>query len=88
MIVSGGIQKSASSLARLANVLGHNVYANDEAEASLRGAAVYGLEKLGFPIPVLKLSNPVKPQLKLQKQYREERDKQRKLEELLRPGVF
>ena len=88
LIVSGGIQRSASSLARLANVLGQNVYANDEAEASLRGAAVYGLEKLGFPIPQLKLSNPVKPQIKLQKQYREEREKQRKLEELLRPGQF
>ena len=84
LIVSGGIQKSASGLARLANVLGHNVYANDEAEASLRGAAVYALEKLGFPVPELRLSNPTKPQLKLQRQYKEEREKQRKLEELLR----
>jgi gluconokinase len=88
LIVSGGIQKSASSLARLSNVLGQNVYANDEAEASLRGAAVYALEKLGFPIADVKLSNPVKPQLKVQRQYREEREKQRKLEELLRPGQF
>lgn len=84
LIVSGGIQKSASSMARLANVLGHNVYANDEAEASLRGAAVYALEKLGFPIPEVKLSNPVKPQLKYQRIYREEREKQRRLEELLK----
>jgi sugar (pentulose or hexulose) kinase len=83
LIVSGGIQKSSSALARLANVLGHNVYANDEAEASLRGAAVYALEKLGFPIPELKITNPVKPQLKLQRQYREEREKQRKLEDVM-----
>ncbi len=84
LIVSGGIQRSASSLARLANVLGQNVYANDEPEASLRGAAIYGLEKLGFPIPDNKLSNPVKPQLKLQRQYREEREKQRRIEELMK----
>ncbi len=46
-IVGGGIQRSPASLQRLADVLGHPLTALDEAEASLRGAAVFALEKLG-----------------------------------------
>lgn len=83
LIVSGGIQKSASSLARFANVLGQNLYASDEPEASIRGAAIYALEKLGFPIPERRLGAPVKPQLRLTRQYAGEREKQRALEKLL-----
>ena len=49
LIVSGGVQKSPSSLQRLANILNQPVYPNDEPEASLRGAAVYVLERLGQP---------------------------------------
>jgi gluconokinase len=52
LIVSGGVQHSPSSLRRLANILNQPVYANDEPEASLRGAAVYVLEQLGQPAPV------------------------------------
>jgi gluconokinase len=80
LIVSGGIQKSASSMLRLANVLGQSVYASDEPEASIRGAAILALERLGFPIPELKLAHPVKPQIKLAREYREQRERQRTLE--------
>jgi gluconokinase len=80
LIVSGGIQKSASSLLRLANVLGQSVYASDEPEASIRGAAVLALERLGFPLQDVKLVHPVKPQIKLAREYRAEREKQRALE--------
>ena len=46
-IVGGGIQKSPTSLQRLADVLGQPLTVLDEPEASLRGAAVFALEKLG-----------------------------------------
>lgn len=84
LIISGGIQKSETLLQRLANVLGQNVYANDEPEASIRGAAVHVLEKLGFPPPDYKPTHATKPQQKYARAYHEEREKQRKLEELLK----
>jgi gluconokinase len=49
LIVSGGVQHSPSSLRRLANILNQPLHPNDEPEASLRGAAVYALERLGQP---------------------------------------
>jgi gluconokinase len=50
LIVSGGVQHSPSSLRRLANILDQPVHPNDEPEASLRGAAIYALERLGEPL--------------------------------------
>jgi len=47
-IVSGGISHSSGSLQRLADVLGRPVRAAKEPEASLRGAALFALERLGF----------------------------------------
>ena len=85
LIVSGGIQKSASSLERLANVIGRSIYPFDEHEASIRGAAVFALGKLGYPIPEHKLINPVKPRKAAAREYAAERKKQRKLEALLQP---
>jgi gluconokinase len=64
-IVSGGIQRSRSSLQRLANVLNQPLYTNDEREASLRGAAIYVLQKLGFTLLPLRLAKPIRPQPKL-----------------------
>jgi gluconokinase len=49
-IVSGGLQRSPSSLQRLANVLGRTVYPSFEPEASLRGGALFALEQLGCKI--------------------------------------
>jgi gluconokinase len=83
IIVSGSILKSAGSLERLSNVLGRPVYPADDPESSIRGAAVYALEKLGYPIPEPKLINPIKPRKAAAREYAIEREKQRKLEELL-----
>ena len=83
LIVSGGIQKSPSSLQRLANVLGQPVYPNDEPEASLRGAAVFAIEKLGYPIAPRKLIHPIKPLKSIARPYAEARDRQRRLEALM-----
>lgn len=82
-IVSGGIQRSAQSLQRLADVLGQPVYPNDEMEASIRGAAIYVIEKLGLPAPAGKFGRPVKPRLRYVRLYAENRARQRQLEELL-----
>jgi gluconokinase len=46
-LVGGGIQRSPSSLQRLADVMGRPLTALDEPEASLRGAAIFALERLG-----------------------------------------
>ena len=83
IIVSGGIQKSASALQRLANVLGQTLHPNDEPEASLRGAAVYALEKLGYPIPQSKLAHGVRPTARPTRLYAAEREKQQRMEAAL-----
>ena len=80
-IVSGGIRHSPSALQRLADVLGQPVFPNDEMEASIRGAAIYALEKLGRPAPALVLPKPVKPRARYAKMYAEARERQRTLEE-------
>ena len=80
-IVSGGIQKSASLLQRLADVLGQPVYPNDEMEASIRGAAIFALEKLGHPTAAHALTKPVKPRPRFAKLYAEARERQRTLED-------
>jgi gluconokinase len=83
-IVSGGIQKSGSAMQRLANVLGHTIYANDEPEASIRGAAIFALEKLGVPLPEAQFGAPVKPNEKLVRRYAAARAQQIALDDLLR----
>ena len=79
-IVSGGIQRSPAALQRLADVLGQPVYPNDEMEASIRGAAIYALEKLGHPAPALILPKPVRPRARYAKQYAEARERQKAIE--------
>ena len=81
-IVSGGIQHSPSALQRLADVLGQPVYPNDEMEASIRGAAIYALEKLGHPAPAFVLPTAVKPRARYAKLYATARERQRTLEGL------
>ncbi|MEO6739441.1 MAG: FGGY family carbohydrate kinase [Chthoniobacteraceae bacterium] len=83
LIVNGAITKSASCIERLANVLGHAVYPCDEPEPCMRGAAVFALEKLGYPVPVQKLVNPVKPRKAAAHEYADARARQRRIEELL-----
>ena len=87
LIVTGAIRKSAASLDRLANVLGRPIFPCDEADASLRGAAVHALQRFGYPIPDPRLINPVKPRKASAHEYAGARERQRDLEELLcRPG--
>jgi gluconokinase len=82
-LVSGGIQSSKSAMQRLANVMNHPMHPNPEAEASIRGAAVFVLEKLGLPIVPLNKSRPIRPQKKAALEYRQDREKISKLERLL-----
>lgn len=79
-VLSGGILHSPSSLKRLANVLGRPLYRNPEPEGSLRGAAVFVLEKLGFAPAPLKFGRPIPSDPKMHALYREQREKQGGLE--------
>lgn len=74
-IVSGGILKSPSALNRLSNVLGAPVYPNPEAEASLRGAAVFALEKLDRTVSSPRLPAAVRPDRAIHRLYLAERAK-------------
>ena len=68
-IVSGGILHSKSSVQRLANALGRPLHANLEQEASLRGAAVFALEKCGRAIVSPQLVSAVRPSKKIHDRY-------------------
>ncbi len=89
IIVSGGILKSPSSLQRLADVLGRPLHPSTEPEASLRGAAIRGLEKIGVdpegeqggPLPATR--EPVRPREKYAALYAKDRERQERLEKLL-----
>ena len=74
-IVSGGIERSPSSLQRLANILDRPIYPNAEPEASIRGAALYALEREGCRIVPLRLARPVRPQPAAAAAYKKERAK-------------
>jgi gluconokinase len=73
-LVGGGIQRSPSSLQRLADVLGRPLTALDEPEASLRGAAIFALERLGHHhLLAPATGRTVKPDAKRAKRYAVER---------------
>ncbi len=85
IIVSGGVLKSTGLLQRLADVLGREVYASREPEASLRGAAVYALEKIGVKIEQDDANDPstgkaVRPRAKVALAYASQRARQQRLE--------
>ncbi len=80
-IVSGGIQHSPTAMQRFADVLGQTIHPNEEMEASLRGAAIYALEKMNHPAPATRAGKPVKPRAKYARLYEAAREKQRALEE-------
>jgi gluconokinase len=82
-LVSGGIQHSHTALQRLADILDQPLYANPEPEASIRGAAVYAMEKLSMPIKPLQETQPLLPRKEIANKYREARVKQTMLESLL-----
>ena len=81
--VSGGIQHSKSALQRLADVLNQPLHANPEPEASIRGAAVFAMEKLGMPIAPLPVLPPLRPRKSIAQQYAQNRERQAELERLL-----
>lgn len=81
--VSGGIQHSKSALQRLADVLNQPLHANPEPEASIRGAAVFAMEKLGMPIEPLPVLPPLRPRKTIAQRYAQDRDRQATLERLL-----
>ncbi len=81
--VSGGIQHSHSALQRLADILNQPLYPNPEPEASIRGAAVFAMEKLGLPIEPLPVLAPLRPRKAIAERYAADRARQATLEHLL-----
>ncbi len=88
IIVSGGILKSPASLQRLADVMGRLLHPSTEPEASLRGAAIRALEKIGIDAEaegggkLLATGTPLRPRKKYAALYAQERERQVKLEKL------
>jgi gluconokinase len=83
IIVSGGVLKSPASLKLLADALGRDVFICAEIEASLRGAAVYVLEKLGCEAAALPRAKLVRHDRKLARLHRLRRARQVALEKSL-----
>jgi gluconokinase len=83
LIVSGGIRHSPESLQRLADVLGRPLRACAEPEASLRGAAVYVAERLGYRIAPLPAGKRYRPRKALAAAFAEARTAQIELERKL-----
>jgi gluconokinase len=82
-VVSGGIQKSPAELQCLADVLGRPLIVCSEPEASLRGAAVFVLEKLGVVVPSPSAGRVIRPRLRFSRQYAVARRRQVELEKLM-----
>jgi gluconokinase len=83
-IVSGGIHHSPEAMQRLANVLGRNLYASTEPEASLRGAACFALGQLGVEPSATKFGAAIRPNAAAARAYAKARQRQVALEELMR----
>jgi gluconokinase len=83
IIVSGGILHSAASVRLLADAFGRDISVSSQAEASLRGAAVYVLEKLGHRPDSLPKPTVVRHNRNLAKKHRTRREQQVSLEKTL-----
>jgi gluconokinase len=83
IIVSGGIVHSAASLRLLADALGRDIRVSSEPEASLRGAAVYALEHLGYKLTPLRKGKIVRHRPALAIKHRVRRERQAALEKML-----
>lgn len=83
VIVSGGILRSIESLNLLADCLGRDVLISPQREASLGGAAVYVLEKLGCEIVPLPKAKTIPHDRALARKHRTRRKRQAALEKLL-----
>lgn len=80
-IISGGLSRSASSVRQLVNALGRRCQTSDEPESSLRGAAVYALEKAGYKTTPPKWSPIMQPEPSSGRLYVAARKRQTLLEE-------
>ena len=88
IVVSGGVLKSAALLQRLADVLGRSVRPSLEPEASLRGAAIYALEKMDLSADAhsdlrLLAGRPVRPRARYARLFAHERERQQALEAIV-----
>jgi gluconokinase len=83
IIVSGGILRSRASLELLADALGRDICISSQPEASLRGAAVYVLEKLGYDPAALPKAKLVRHDRRLAQKHRLRRERQAALEKML-----
>ncbi|MGI9088302.1 MAG: gluconokinase [Chthoniobacterales bacterium] len=84
IIVSGGVLHSPASLAILADALGSDLRICRELESSLRGAALYALEKLGHRVTPLRPGRLVKSRPALARKHLRRRRAQIELERRLR----
>jgi gluconokinase len=80
IIVSGGIRHSPESLQRLANVLGRTIRTCAEPEASLRGAALHALQRMGKKVKPLPAGRAFRPKASSAALYAEVRAAQISLE--------
>jgi gluconokinase len=85
--VSGGILHSPRSLRLLADAIGRDLRVSSEPEASLRGAAVYALERLGYKLATLRKGRLVRHHPALAIKHRARRERQAALESLLLLGA-
>ena len=83
IIVSGGIRQSPASLQILADSLGRDLEVCADQEASLRGAAVHALERLGHKIAAPKFQRRIRHNRAEANQARVKRARQEALEALL-----
>jgi gluconokinase len=85
-VVSGGIEQSRESLQRLADVLGKELMVCSEPEASLRGAAVFVLQKLGVEVPPPPAGRVIHPRRTMTKLHAKSRQRGELIERLLSNG--
>jgi gluconokinase len=85
VVASGGaLLADADWLQIVADALGRPVTASGVEEASLRGAAVLALERLGFDAPPAPLSRVLHPRADRAETYRSARERQRQLYDVTR----
>ena len=87
-IVSGGLPSSRSGMRRLANVLGSELVVCSEPEASLRGAVVFTLEKLGLRVSTPVKGRVVRPQPAVARVYAAARRRSLKMEKCLTEALY
>ena len=88
IIVSGGILHSKASLPILADALGRDISVSAQAEASLRGAALYVLKNLGAKPAPSSTAKLIRHNREFALKHRMRRERQRRLENELSAVLF